>query len=164
MKQYNTKVSREEVSALLNYDPQTGVFTHKVNGHKRKVGAATGRLDNKGYVRIRLLGYEFKAHRLAWLLTYGTWPAAEIDHINGCPSDNRIMNLRDVSVAENGWNRTKAMRNNKSGYLGVSRSADGRFHAQIGVSGEQRSLGWFSTAEEAAAAYATAKKCLHAIE
>lgn len=41
MKQYNTKVSREEVSALLNYDPQTGVFTHKVNGHKRKVGAAT---------------------------------------------------------------------------------------------------------------------------
>ena len=34
MKQYNTNVSREEVAALLNYDPQTGLFTHKVNGHK----------------------------------------------------------------------------------------------------------------------------------
>ncbi len=163
MKHYNTNVSREEVAALLNYDPQTGLFTHKVDGHKRKAGAVTGRLDNKGYVRIRLLGYEFKAHRLAWLLTYGTWPAAEIDHINGCPSDNRIMNLRDVSVAENGWNRAKAMRNNKSGYLGVS-SVGGRFHAQIGVNGAQISLGWFDTAEAAASAYLAAKTRLHTIE
>jgi len=164
MKQYNTAVSREEVAALLNYDPQTGLFTHKVNSHKRKAGAATGRLDTKGYVRIRLLGYEFKAHRLAWLLTYGMWPDAEIDHINGCPSDNRILNLRDVSVAQNGWNRTKAMRNNQSGYLGVSRSAGGQFHAQIGVNGEQLSLGWFNTAEEAASAYAAAKTVHHAIK
>ena len=164
MKQYNTDVSREEVAALLSYDPQTGLFTHKVNGHKRKAGAATGRLDVKGYVRSSLLGYEFKAHRLAWLLTYGVWPNAEIDHINGCPSDNRIMNLRDVSVAENGWNRTKAMRNNKSGYLGVSCSADGRFHAQIGVNGVQRSLGWWATAEEAASAYIAAKAIHHTIE
>jgi hypothetical protein len=164
MKQYNTKVSREEVAALLAYDPQTGLFTHKVNGHKRKAGAVTGRLDTKGYVRIRLLGYEFKAHRLAWLLTYGAWPTAEIDHINGCPSDNRILNIRDVSVAENGWNRKGAMRNNKSGYLGVSSIAEGRFHAQIGVGGIQRSLGWFSTAEKAGEAYAEAKKQLHTIE
>lgn len=163
MKQYNTNVSREEVAALLNYDPQTGLFTHKVDGHKRRAGAATGRLDNKGYVRIRLLGYEFKAHRLAWLLAYGTWPAAEIDHINGCPSDNRIINLRDVSVAQNGWNRTSPMCNNKSGYLGVSCSPDGLFHAQIGVNGKQMSLGWFSTAEEAASAYAAAKAVHHAI-
>jgi hypothetical protein len=164
MKQYNTNASREEVAALLAYDPQTGLFTHKVNGHKRKAGAVTGRLDTKGYVRIRLLGYEFKAHRLAWLLTYGVWPNAEIDHINGCPSDNRILNIRDVSVAENGWNRKGAMRNNKSGYLGVSSIAEGRFNAQIGVKGVQRSLGWFDTAEAASDAYAEAKKQLHTIE
>ncbi len=163
MKQYNTNVSREEVSALLNYDPQTGLFTHKVNGHKRKAGAATGRLDSKGYVRIRLMGYEFKAHRLAWLLTYGTWPAAEIDHINGCPSDNRIMNLRDVSVAENGWNRKGAMRNNKTGVLGVCKM-DGMFIAQIGVDGRQLRLGAFDTVEEAAAAYNAAKAVHHTIE
>lgn len=163
MKQYNTNVSREEVSALLNYDPQTGLFTHKVNGHKRKAGAATGRLDSKGYVRIRLMGYEFKAHRLAWLLTYGTWPAAEIDHINGCPSDNRIINLRDVSVAENGWNRKGAMRNNKTGVLGVC-EMDGMFIAQIGVGGRRLRLGAFNTVEEAAAAYNAAKAVHHTIE
>lgn len=163
MKQYNTNVSREEVSALLNYDPQTGLFTHKVNGHKRKAGAATGRLDSKGYVRIRLMGYEFKAHRLAWLLTYGTWPAAEIDHINGCPSDNRIINIRDVSVAENGWNRKGAMRNNKTGVLGVC-EMDGMFIAQIGVDGRRLRLGAFDTVEEAAAAYNAAKASHHTIE
>lgn len=163
MKKYNTNVSREEVAALLNYDPQTGVFTHKVNGHKRKAGDVTGRLDNKGYVRIRLLGYEFKAHRLAWLLTYGVWPKAEIDHINGCPSDNRIMNLRDVSVAENGWNRKGAMRNNNTGVLGVCVAGD-RFHAQIGAKGKRYSLGFFDTIEEAAEAYARAKLELHTLE
>jgi hypothetical protein len=163
MKKYTTDVSREEVAALLNYDPQTGLFTHKVNGHKRKAGAATGRLDVKGYVRIRLLGYEFKAHRLAWLLTYGAWPNAEIDHINGCPSDNRVMNLRDVSVAENGWNRKGAMRNNKTGVLGVC-EAGSKFHAQIGAKGKRYSLGYFDTVEEAAHAYATAKAEMHTAE
>lgn len=163
MKQYNTNVSREEVAALLNYDPQSGLFTHKVNGHKRKAGEVTGRLDTKGYVRIRLLGYEFKAHRLAWLLTYGTWPTAEIDHINGCPSDNRIINLRDVSVAENGWNRTNAMKNSKTGVLGVCEK-QGKFVAQIGVGRKRVQLGAYSTAEEAAAVYAAAKAMLHIID
>lgn len=163
MKQYNTNVSRAEVAALLNYDPQTGLFTHKVDGHKRKAGTVTGRLDTKGYVRIRLLGYEFKAHRLAWLLTYGTWPAAEIDHINGCPSDNRIINLRDVPVAVNGWNRKKAMKNNKTGILGVCEMG-GKFVAQIGVDGKRMRLGAYDTAEAAAAAYAAAKAALHIIE
>ncbi len=162
MKKYNTTVSREEVQALLCYDPTTGLFTHKVNGHKRKAGTVTGRLDTKGYVRIRLLGYELKAHRLAWLLTYGMWPQAEIDHINGCPSDNRIMNLRDVSVAENGWNRKNAMRNNQSGLLGVS-TVGTKFHAQIMAGGVQHFLGAFDTPEEASAAYLVAKSELHAI-
>jgi hypothetical protein len=160
MKKYNTAVSKEEVQALLCYDPVTGLFTHRVNGHKRKAGEATGRLDNKGYVRIRLLGYELKAHRLAWLLTYGVWPQAEIDHINGCPSDNRIVNLRDVSVAVNGWNRKKAMRNNKTGLLGVTQVNE-KFHAQIKACGVQYFLGVFKTAEEAHDAYLEAKKELH---
>lgn len=160
MKKYNTAVSREEVQALLSYDPTTGLFTHRVNGHKRVAGDVTGRLDSKGYVRVRLLGYEFKAHRLAWLLTYGTWPQAEIDHINGCPSDNRIVNLRDVSVAVNGWNRKGAMRNNKSGLLGVS-TIGKKFHAQIKANGVHMFLGAFDTPEAAHAAYLTAKTELH---
>jgi hypothetical protein len=164
MKQYKLHVSREEVSALLCYDPVTGIFKHRVDGHKRKAGAVAGRLDTKGYVRIRLLGgQEFKAHRLAWLLIYGAWPEAEIDHINGCPSDNRIINLRDVSVAENGWNRKGAMKNNQLGVLGVC-LFNGKYQAQIGAHGTKHSLGRFDTLEEAVAARAAAKQLLHTIE
>lgn len=160
MKKYSNAVSREQVAALLCYDPATGLFTHRVDGHRRKAGYVTGRLDSKGYVRIRLLGHEFKAHRLAWLLVYGDWPQAEIDHINGCPSDNRIMNLRDVSVAVNGWNRQRAMKNSKTGVLGVC-MAGNRFHAQIGAKGRRLSLGLYATLEEARAAYLAAKQTLH---
>jgi hypothetical protein len=160
MKKYNHKVSREQVAALLCYDPVSGVITHRVDGHRRKAGQAVGRLDTKGYLRVRLLGCELKAHRIAWLLTYGEWPRAEIDHINGCPSDNRITNLRDVSVAENGWNRNKAMRNNRSGLLGVS-AVKGKFHAQIKARGRAHFLGVFDTAERAHEAYLAAKKELH---
>ncbi len=164
MKQYKRHLSREEVSALLCYDPVTGIFKHRVDGHKRKAGAVAGRLETKGYVRIRLLGgQEFKAHRLAWLLIYGAWPEAEIDHINGCPSDNRIVNLRDVSVAENGWNRVKPMKNNKTGVLGVCEMG-GRFVAQIGVRGKRVRIGTYDTVEAAAAAYTAAKTQLHTVE
>jgi hypothetical protein len=156
MKNYNTKVSHDEVAALLTYDPKTGLLRHKVNGHKRKAGDAVGRLDTKGYVRVRLLGYEFKAHRLAWLLTYGVWPENEIDHINGCPSDNRISNLRDVTTSVNGHNRTKAMKNNKTGLLGVSMRGD-KYVAQIGIHGAQFRLGVFDTPEKAHAAYTSVK-------
>ncbi len=159
MKKYNTKVSHDEVAALLTYEPETGLLRHKVDGHKRKAGDAVGRLDTKGYVRVRLLGYEFKAHRLAWLLAYGVWPKNEIDHINGCPSDNRISNLRDVTTSVNGHNRTKAMKNNKTGLLGVSMRGD-KYVAQIGVHGARFRIGVFDTPEKAHAAYASIKSAV----
>jgi len=155
MKQYSNTISSEEVAALLSYDPQTGRFTRKVN--------EVGHLNAKGYVQIRLLGYKFQAHRLAWLLTYGVWPNGVIDHINCCPSDNRIINLRDVSVAENGWNRKRAYSNNKTGTLGVHKRGD-KFRAEIKSKEKRYSLGHFDTVEEAAHAYTAAKEELHMIK
>ena len=101
-----------------------------------------------------------KAHRLAWLLAYKQWPAGEIDHRNGCTSDNRLENLRDVSVAVNGQNRTKAMRNNKTGVLGVCFYRN-KFIAQIKANGKHSVLGRFATLGEARAAYQAAKEALH---
>jgi len=162
MKQYNTKVSREEVAALLAYDPQTGLFTHKVNGHKRSAGAVTGRIDTKGYVRIRLLGYEFKAHRLAWLLTYGLWPTAEIDHINGIKSDNRICNLREANRFLNMQNQRVAKSDSLTGILGVTfHKRDGIFTARIRHEGKLIHIGSFKDKESASAAYLSAKRKLH---
>lgn len=159
-KYYQSDFTAEQVSAVLDYAPLTGLFTYKRKSHRRAVGQLAGRVDTKGYFRIRLFGREFKSHRLAWLLTYGVWPAEEIDHKNGVPGDNRLENLREVTTAENGQNRRKAQKNNRSGFLGVS-AVGNVFHAQIKVAGTVRHLGCYETADEAHAAYLAAKRELH---
>ena len=159
-KYYQSDFTAAQIGELLHYAPMTGLFTYKRKSHRRAVGQLAGRADTKGYFRIRLFGREFKSHRLAWLLTYGVWPTAEIDHINGIPGDNRLENLRAVNAAENGQNRRRAQKNNKLGLLGVCPVATG-FQAQIKAAGAPRNLGVFSTPEEAHAAYIDAKRRLH---
>lgn len=90
------------VRRLLSYNKGTGVFRWRVaNSGRVRVGDVAGSVNSSGYVQIRIFGTKYKAHRLAWLHTYGEWPMMVIDHINRCRSDNRIANLRDVTVGEN---------------------------------------------------------------
>jgi hypothetical protein len=88
-----------------------------------------------------------------------------IDHINGNKLDNRRANLRVVTPSENLQNVRHPSRNNKSGFLGVSK--DGRrWRAQLRVNKRQVHVGLFGTPEEAHQAYWTAKKelCPHLAE
>lgn len=82
-----------------------------------------------------------------------------VDHINGNRLDNRRENLRICTQAENLRNR-KVHRNNRLGVKGVYLQ-EGRFRAQIRADGKKVCLGYFSTAEEAARAYAAAAQRLH---
>ena len=75
-----------------------------------KIGDIAGCLDKYGYVIITVDGVSFAAHRLVWFYHYNVWPDKIIDHINGDPSDNRIDNLRDVSVRINAENASKRHR------------------------------------------------------
>jgi hypothetical protein len=78
------------------------------------------------------------------------WPL--VDHINGDGLDNRRVNLREATRAENNRNRG-LNRNNRSGYKGVAPTKSGRWSARIKAHGTDRSLGTFATAEAAARAY-----------
>ena len=147
-------ITSEEVKHLLNYDPETGIFLWK------RTGKVAGTTSPFGYRIIQINRICYRAHWLAWLITYGVWPVNIIDHrnLNGC--DNRLLNLRE---ATNGQNRANSRRNKRKYDLpkGVFPSHGGKFGAQI-VSGKVHYyLGVFGTAEEAHTAYLEKAMVLH---
>lgn len=126
----NTQLTFAKVNRLLIGDPLTGKLVWKrrplpmfrngsafeVWNTKHAGKEAFTHQDENGYFCGGILGKTYRAHRIIWLLHYKKWPKAVIDHINGDPSDNRIINLRDVPQAENARN-TKASRLNAGGVV-----------------------------------------------
>lgn len=93
----------DEILKDFIFDDRMGTFHfRKANGERSKFGP--GSRGQSGYIRIHLNGKSYAAHRLAWKIMMGRDPEGVIDHINGIRDDNRIENLRDVTVAENSRN------------------------------------------------------------
>lgn len=160
-------ISHAELLRLLHYNPATGVFTRYgvANGNgrgKRPFARRADRLkDDSEYRRVFVAGRDYSAGRLAFFYMTGHWPTLEIDHIDGCKSNNAWVNLREITRQHNQQNQRRAYRSNKSsGLLGVRRNGRG-WAARISVDGKQISLGTFPTPGIAHAAYIDAKRSLH---
>jgi len=98
------------------------------------------------------MGKACRAHRVVWALAHGQWPVDEIDHINGDRADNRLVNLRSVTGAENKRNK-RTPSNNKSGAVGVFWLRDNKtWRAAIRVAGRQTHIGCYATFDEAVSA------------
>jgi len=170
MVNYRSGVTLDYVISRLLYDADTGVFTWlPISGkwssrwNKRYAGTVAGAIRDNGYRTINIQNKSYLAHRIAWLMTTGEWPSAEIDHINRNREDNRRSNLRLATHAENMRNGTK-LNTNKSGYVGVSLRRTAKvlkWRALIGIDGKNKCLGSYATPEEAAAAYRAAKPIYH---
>lgn len=156
-------LSFDDLNAALNYDPETGTLTWKVRvNSKVDAGEVAGTVNLKGYVVVGFKGKLIYAHRVAFLLMTGSWPVAQVDHLNGLKSDNRWCNLRDVSSKANNQNLRKAKTGSVTGLLGVSPSPKGvGFVAQIRLEGKKVYLGTFDTAEEAHQKYLDSKRKSH---
>jgi hypothetical protein len=164
----HAKETPDYIRKAIAYDPENGRFIWKLRSdatarwNLRWAGKSAGYQTPRGYHRIKLNLIPYPAHRLAWVIHYGYWPIAEIDHINGIHHDNRIANLREATRNDNSHNQGK-QRNNTSGFKGVSRMPKSRrqWIATIGYQGKKLYLGGFNTREEAAQAYAKAAASLH---
>ncbi len=127
------------------------------NSNRVFIGKKAGYKDI-GYTRIGIDGKNYWAHRLEWLYVYGKIPDAVIDHINGDRGDNRIENLRDVSIANNISNQKMPNTRGTSGLIGVHLRKDtGKYSAYIQFNRKRSCLGSFNTAEEASRAYIEAR-------
>jgi hypothetical protein len=127
----------------VTYTPDSGLMT--LNGVPVLVK------DSNGYLIIKLAGRYQPQHRVAWKLMTGEWPQAEIDHINRDRADNRWLNLREASKAQNAQNRA-AHSNNLLRVRGIrQRKSDGLFEPRIMNKGKAIYLGVYATLEEAVA-------------
>lgn len=150
-----------EASALLSYDPATGIVTRKVRQGTQVAGKRAGSLNSDGYRYIKVKHHRYSEHRLCWLLHYGAWPERCLDHVDMNKTNNRPGNLRLATNSENSRNKARQA-NNTSGFKGVSFSkAVGKFGARIQCAGKTTHLGYFPTAEEAGKAYAAAVQDVH---
>jgi len=154
---------------LLSYDSESGLFYWKERTedlfeetetrttkhqtklwNKRHANKLAGFIDKKdGYVRIKIFGFRFLGHRIAWLYMTGEWPEEEIDHINGNRADNCFVNLRQATSLQNNRNQ-KLYKNNRSGKSGVTyHKLTNKWQASIGNGENKTYLGLFKTKEEA---------------
>ena len=160
-----TELTQSRLRELLHYCPERGVFTWIVAAGRRvRVGDVAGYAKPDGYRQIMVNGKQYYAHRLARLYMTGAWPKDQIDHINGVTGDNRWANLREATHAQNQQNMAISSAN-KSGYMGVSwHGKAGNWQAQIKISGRNKHLGYFTSPEDAHAAYLVAKANLHTFQ
>lgn len=154
-------ITQEELRELLQYNPDTGVFTRvQPRARKHKKGDLAGTITTDGYVHIEINGRTYKAHRLAWLYVTGEWPKGLLDHKDGAKDNNAWGNLREASRSLNGQNQTKAHAHSKTGILGVT-PRRGKFVSTINIEGRNKMLGTFDDAELAELVYLEAKAKFH---
>lgn len=156
MKDYETGLTADWLRDHFEYDPETGRFKRLWpvvigrGGVRHLAGTLTGALHKDGYIYVGINKRLYVEHRLAWLWMTGSWPKAEVDHIDGNRSNNRWDNLREATVQQNRMNTT-GQRSRKNPYPGVYEHvhSKGKHCAQIKFNGEVLYLGMFDTPEDA---------------
>jgi len=152
---------------LLRYEPDTGKlfwrergpewFTNKTRSAAWLCASWNARFAGKeafctekgrGYLHGGILGRLYSAHRIILAMSNSEWPDDEVDHINGNKSDNRLINLRAISRAENLRNMPSRV-DNSSGCPGVHRKNNGKWVAEINGKKTRVHLGTFAVKADA---------------
>lgn len=173
-------ITQKYLKECFEYDPDSGDLIWKerplehfkskhaqaVSNKKTKGNIVKSKHPNgrgKNYLKVGFSTLQGKksllVHRIIWMIVYGEWPEF-IDHINGNGTDNRLSNLRSVSMEENNRNIRK-LKTNTTGSTGVyENKISNKWVAMIWNGNKQINLGTYKTKAEALAARKGAEKAL----
>lgn len=140
-------LTQKLLKEILYYHPGNGVFvwikpcTGVTVGNR--AGAVHETTGGKRYIRIKINGQSYRAHRLAFLYMIGEWPENDVDHEDGNGLHNWWDNLREADDAENCKNQ-RLPSNNTSGVIGVGfHIASGKWRSKVVVDKVTIALGYF---------------------
>lgn len=143
-------IANDRVREALKYNPKTGILGWKISPCPGvRHNSVAGCISYGGYQVLEFETKRYYAHRVAWFLHYGEWPARGLDHINGNKADNRIVNLRIATPAQNAWN-SKTFKG--GGWDKVTNS----WRVRLKVNGVNVEVGRYKTSKEARKAYRVA--------
>lgn len=156
------KINRKQISSLSHkllhelFDYRDdGNLTRKIKPNNKAnkmtaIGQPAGTSDSRGYKVVQFEGKLHKVHNLIYMYHYGNIAQdLVIDHIDGNPTNNRIENLRAVTLGQNLCNRKKP-KHNKSGIKGVCyHKKSGKWAVGITYNKKKYHGGLFDTLQEA---------------
>ena len=87
-----TELTHEELTRLLDYDPETGVFRWRVDMSNVKSGSIAGCNGHAGR-QLKINKVVYKTRRLAWFYVYGEMPRNNLFSRKGGQFDDRISNI-----------------------------------------------------------------------
>ena len=162
----------ELLREFFDYNPETGILKWKWRDvrhfelerysrtwNKQFAYKDVGWINANGYLATRIQGPSFLVQRVIWKLVTGDEPPELIDHIDGNKTNNRWKNFREANSKQSAHNQG-IRSSNTSGYRGVL-NRNNRFMARVMIDGKFKSIGTFSTGEEASAAYEEKTKELY---
>jgi len=127
---------------------------------KARAGNVAGRKKSNGYCEVHVNGRLHGTHRIIFMMFHGYMPKI-IDHIDGDPSNNKIENLREASIAQNAMNSKKPS-NNTSGFKGVYFcNRTNKWVAQCWALNTKHNLGHFQDIQDAAKAVSDFRNSHH---
>lgn len=146
------------LNEVISYDQDSGIFKWKIDRYRKsKAGDIAGSISSHGYVVICIDYKTHPAHRLAWAISFGSFPDHFIDHENRIKTDNRLNNLRCVTNKQNCENMPLRIDSN-SRILGVTwHKGVEKWQAQIHHNQKAISLGYYKDIFSAACARKSAE-------
>ena len=129
------KPTYEQVASLLDYNPETGKLTWKVNRRGSamagcEAGYAEVRTKKPIYLRVTIFDKRYQAHHIAVLLMTGEWPEV-VDHDDRNGLNNRWSNL--VITDTQGNNRNRGFTKNATGHTAIYKNPRSKgYYVNIG--------------------------------